>query len=203
MQRTFACLLTTVLLAGLAGCQSGEKKPAPGTVSRDRAAAAPGATRTAARPTAQTPKPPPRKRPRDQGDVVRRVVCVYDQKPWLNLDTYGDRDPEGIKFRVFLDTGANYGVLRDGTIHVDMYKITRVGKDKIERTLVSDWHYPTSEISRIKNPGMLGPGYFLHLVWASKDIAGSEVEIIVRFEDEDGNVARSGTKRLTIPKYTT
>ena len=42
---------------------------------------------------------------------IRRVVCVYDQRPWLNLDRAADRDPEGVRFRVFLDPGTGRGVL--------------------------------------------------------------------------------------------
>ena len=40
---------------------------------------------------------------RSRQNPIVRVVCLYDQKPWLNLDAAGDRDPEGIHFRVFLD----------------------------------------------------------------------------------------------------
>ena len=36
---------------------------------------------------------------------VRRVVCLYQQSPWISVDLAGDRDPEGIQFRVFLDAG--------------------------------------------------------------------------------------------------
>jgi hypothetical protein len=41
------------------------------------------------------------------------------------------------------------------------------------------------------------------LVWATKDVAGHEVEIIVQYEDPKGNLSRSGTKRLRVPKYST
>ena len=34
-------------------------------------------------------------RPRGQ-KIIRRVVCLYDHHPWLNLDRGGDRDVEGI-----------------------------------------------------------------------------------------------------------
>lgn len=129
--------------------------------------------------------------------------CIYDQKPWLNLDAEGDRDPEGVMIRTFLDTGTQYGVHREGKFHVEMYKIVKVSETKVERKLASDWHYSTSEIPKIKTPGMLGDGYVLHLVWATKDVAGHEVEFIVQYEDPKGNLSRSGTKRLRVPKYTT
>ena len=132
---------------------------------------------------------------------IRRVICVYDQKPWLNLDVMGDRDPEGIRYRVFLDPGDGNGVHRDGTLHVEMYQIDRVRKGEVQRTLVSDWHYPTSEVHTIAKPGMLGDGYYLYLRWARKDIPGHEVEIVTRFEDEHGRLAKSGTKRFRVPKY--
>ncbi len=131
------------------------------------------------------------------------VRCLYDQKPWLNLDKAGDRDPEGIRYRVFLDPGTGRGVLADGTFHVEMYKIGRSPDGAMERTLVSDWHYPTSAFHTIAKPGMLGEGYFLHLRWATKDIAGNEIEIITQYEDATGRTARSATKRLRVPKYTT
>jgi hypothetical protein len=135
--------------------------------------------------------------------AIRRVRCLYEQRPWLNLDRAGDRNPEGIRYRVFLDpseSGAK-GVLRDGTFHIEMYRIDRTPDGKVERTLVSDWHYATSEVPRIAKPGMLGEGYFLHLRWADKEVAGREIEIITVFEDMDGRKARSGTRRLKVPKY--
>jgi hypothetical protein len=134
---------------------------------------------------------------------VRRVVCLYDNRPWLNLDTHGDRDVEGIRFRAFLDAGRGRGCLRDGTMHVEMYRIGRDAEGKTTRTLVSDWHYPTRDLPTIAQTGMLGDGYFLHLRWATKALSGSEVELIARFEDSQGRVARSETKRLRIPKYST
>ena len=132
---------------------------------------------------------------------VQQVFSLYDQKPWLNLDIAGDRDPEGFRFRVFLDDGKGKGVLRDGTFHIAMYGIRRTGPTQIERTLVSDWDYPTSNFSRIKSK-LLGFGYLLRLRWASKDIAGMEVEVVTRFEDTDGNIVSAATKRLRVPKYT-
>ncbi|MFQ5462759.1 MAG: hypothetical protein ACE5E5_09045 [Phycisphaerae bacterium] len=132
---------------------------------------------------------------------VVAVHCIYGARPWLNLDRSGDRDPEGIRYRVFLDLGTNDAVIRDGMFHIEMYRIDRAGKGELERTLVSDWHYPTSRMPQIAKPGMLGPGYFLHLRWASKDIAGKEIEISTVFEDEFGRSARSETKRFRVPKY--
>jgi len=38
-------------------------------------------------------------------------------------------------------------------------------------------------------------------VWADKSLAGSEVDVLVWFEDPEGKIARAGTKRLEIPKY--
>ena len=132
---------------------------------------------------------------------VRSVIAVYDQKPWINVDAAGDRDPEGIEFRIFLDAGNGRGVLRDGTLHAEMYKVVNDDAGQQVRTLVSDWHYPTAEIPTIAHTGMLGNGYFLRLRWATKDLCGNEIEVITRFESPDGHSVRSGTKRLRIPKY--
>ena len=138
---------------------------------------------------------------RDKAVTIRRIACIYEQRPWLNLDAAGDRDPEGIWFRVFLDPGSGRGVHAKGMFHVEMYQIGRTPEGEPTRTLVSDWHYPSSKIARIAKPGMLGDGYMMQLRWASKSIAGNEVEVITRFEDAMGNVVRSGTKRLRVPKY--
>lgn len=132
---------------------------------------------------------------------VRRVVQVFDQRPWLNLDAAGDRNFEGIAYRVFLDDGRGRGSLRDGMLHVEMYRIRKSPDGTIQRELVSDWHYKTADVARIAEPGMLGPGYFLHLRWARKDIVGSEIEVVTMFEDPEGRIVRSGTKRLRVPKY--
>ncbi len=131
---------------------------------------------------------------------VRRVVCLYDQKPWLNLDSAGDRDPEGLHYRIFLDEGAGSGVFRNGVLRVEMYRIDRMSADRIERTLVSDWEYPTSAFQQVKS-NILGSGYHLRLRWALKELAGHEIEMITQFKDTDGNIVRSATKRLHVPRY--
>ena len=131
---------------------------------------------------------------------IRQVVCLFDQKPWINADAAGDRDPEGMRMRVFLDDGRGKGVLRDGTFHVEMYRITRVAGGSSERTLASDWHYPTSQFPTVAAK-ILGFGYHLHLRWATKEIAGREIEVVTQFEDVNGNLIRSATKRFRVPKY--
>jgi len=133
---------------------------------------------------------------------VHRVVCLYDASPWLNLDRSGDLDPEGFSFRVFLDAGTGRGEKLPGTLHVEMYRLERVpGVKRKQRTLVSDWHYPIDEMPQIAKPGMLGEGYYPQLAWADKNLAGSEVDVVVSFEDTEGNVVRAPTKRLKIPRY--
>ncbi len=136
-----------------------------------------------------------------RGSPIRHVISLYDQKPWLNLDVAGDRDPEGIHYRVFLDAGSGRGVHRDGTFVIAMYQIDRKASGETERTLVSDWKYPTSSFLRIKSK-LLGMGYHLRLRWASKKIAGHEIEVVTRYKDPDGNMVGAGTKRLRVPKYT-
>ncbi len=137
---------------------------------------------------------------RSRQDRVRRVVCLYDQRPWLNLDSAGDRDPEGVHYRLFLDEGAGSGVFRNGVFRVEMYRIDRKSTDEIERTLVSDWEYPTSALQRLKS-NILGNGYHVRLRWAHKDLAGHEIEMITQFKDTNGYIIRSATKRLHVPKY--
>lgn len=132
---------------------------------------------------------------------IQRVVCLYDQKPWLNLDKAGDRDPEGIRFRIFLDGGKSKGVLADGTFDIEMYRLDRKKDGNVDRFLASEWEYPTSKVNTIAKPGMLGEGYFVYLRWADKNLAGSEVELVTEFRSLDGNVVRAATKRLRIPKY--
>lgn len=134
---------------------------------------------------------------------IRAVRCIFDQRPWLNLDAAGDRDPEGIRYRVYLVDDSGKGVFVDGTLHVQMYSIERRPEAEVKRELFSDWHYPTDAVPRIAKPGMLGEGYFPHLRWTSKHISGREVEIVTSFESLDGRVTRSATKRLRIPKYAT
>jgi len=134
------------------------------------------------------------------GGGIHGVRCLFDQKPWLNADAAGDPDPEGLRYRVFLDTGSGKGVLRDGTFYVEMYDVRRGPSGAIERTLSSDWRYPTSELGTV-SAKILGKGYMLQLRWAKKDTAGHEIEVITSFIDRDGNTTRSATKRLRVPKY--
>ncbi len=136
------------------------------------------------------------------GKPVRQVVCLFDQKPWLNLDAAGDLDPEGIHFRVYLDPGSGLGVLRKGSFYVQLYVVERKPDGEVSRTLASDWRIPTKRVQPIRSP-ILGYGYHLKLRWARKSIAGREIEIVTTFEDPSGHVVRSGTKRLRVPKYNT
>ena len=138
-------------------------------------------------------------RHRRSGDI-HGVRCLFDQKPWVNADAAGDPDPEGVRYRVFLDPGDGKCVLRDGSFHIELYQITRTPTGETERTLVSDWNYPTSEFGTILSK-ILGKGYHIQLRWAKKDIAGHEVEMITQYIDPDGNTTRSATKRLRVPKY--
>ncbi len=176
-RRPGVCVLAVMLL--LAGCQA-----PPGA----------GATRGGASAEA--------KRVRRQGPPIRCVRCLYEQWPWLNLDREGDRDPEGIRYRIYLDpeTGEGKGVHRDGMLHIEIYRIDQIAERKIKRTLVSDYHYPTSAVHKV-GKGMLGDGYLVKLVWADKDLAGREIELITSYEDPFGKKARSGTKRFKVPKY--
>lgn len=134
------------------------------------------------------------------GPPVRNVVCLFDQRPWLNADSAADRDPEGLQYRVFLDTGQGKGQWRDGTFHIELYQVGRDADGKATRTLVSDWHYPSSQFTQVQ-AGFTGQGYRLQLYWSKKDLAGSEVELVTSFEDPSGTTSRSDTKRLRIPKY--
>ncbi len=134
--------------------------------------------------------------------IIRRVVCMYDQRPWLSLDRQGDLDVEGFWFRMFLDPGTGRGILAEGTFHIGMYRLERDATGAIsKRTLVSDWHYASTDLPRISKPGMLGDGYVPQLVWSDKGLSGSEVDIVVSFEDVEGDTARAGTKRMRIPVY--
>jgi hypothetical protein len=137
---------------------------------------------------------------RHQQRPVRRVVCLFDQRPWLNADAAGDRDPEGIQFRVFLDEDRDKGVLRNGTLHVEMYVIEPSKSGAPTRRLMSDWHIPTSELSQVK-ANILGMGYHVRLRWAEKATAGHEIEMVTKFEDTDGRITRAGTTRRRVPKY--
>lgn len=131
---------------------------------------------------------------------IQHLRSLFDQRPWLNLDAAGDRDPEGIHYRVFLDDGSGKGVHRDGVLHVEMYLIDRTESGELQRTLVSDWKAPTSNFQPVKSK-MLGMGYHVRLRWASKATAGHEVELVTRYDGLDGNVVQSATKRLRVPRY--
>ncbi len=165
-------LLAAFLLIG-AGCQSAGPTGSPG-----------------GRKSMFSAKQPP----------IRRVVCLFDQRPWLNADAAGDRDPEGIRYRVFLDTGDSKGVLREGTFHVQMYRIKREGGKEVGRDLECDWHYPTGQFDTV-SAKILGEGYMLQLRWPKKDTAGNEIELVTTYEAPDGRTVRSATTRKRVPKY--
>ncbi|MFQ5493881.1 MAG: hypothetical protein ACE5EX_00730 [Phycisphaerae bacterium] len=132
--------------------------------------------------------------------VIQRVACLYDPKPWLNQDVEGDRKPEGIHYRAFLDPGTGRGVLKEGRFHIEMYAVEQDESGEATRTLVSDWIYSTDAYPRIKSE-IFGLGYHIQLVWASKDIAGKDIELVTRFEDSAGNVATAGTYKKRVPVF--
>ncbi len=143
--------------------------------------------------------PPSSSHPSRSGDI-HGVVCLFDQKPWISVDAAGDPDPEGLRYRVFLDPGKGKCVLRDGSFRIELYQIDRAAGGEAQRTLVSDWNYPTSELGTILSK-ILGKGYHIQLRWAKKDTAGHEIEVVTQFIDRYGNATRSPTKRLRVPKY--
>ncbi len=134
-------------------------------------------------------------------EVVQRVLCLYDQKPWVNNDSRGDRDPEGVRFRAYLKAGQGRSVVREGMFQIDIYRYTPTVDGKLERTLIGDYRYPSTMFSRIDG-GLLGPGYLIQLNWGPKDTPGHEIEIVTTFQDDYGNTARAETKRLRVPKFT-
>jgi len=197
--RAFAvCLGMLLVLTATSGCRSwresrAAKKPSP----------SPRHTSVVTSQPKPASKSAPRREPASPSTSdgsLRQVVSLFDQRPWLNLDTAGDRDPEGIQFRVFLVDGTTRGVHMDGMLHVEMYRIGRLEDGSIDRKLSADWHYHTSELATIRS-NMLGDGYNLKLRWAEKSVAGTEIEVLTRFESADGESIRSGTKRLRVPKY--
>jgi hypothetical protein len=168
---TATCLGVLALVAG--GCRSAERAGAGSGTSSPR---------------------------RSRSSDIHGVRCLYDQKPWINADAAGDPDPEGIRYRVFLDPGTGRCVLRDGSFRIELYQIDRTDTGGVERVLVSDWNYPTSEFGTVVSK-ILGKGYHVQLRWGKKNIAGHEIEVITQFIDRDGATTRSATKRLRVPKY--
>ena len=133
---------------------------------------------------------------------VRRVICIYGENPWLNLDRYGDRDPEGVWYNVYLSTGAEPGVHRPGWLEVELYRLVPTAEGTIERVQDAGYRYATSEVPVIKKPGMMGDGYVIMLMWPRKDTAGCEIELVTTYEDPDGRRVRAETKSLRVPRYT-
>ena len=135
---------------------------------------------------------------------LNHVVTVYNKNPWLNADRAGDPDPEAIKFKVFLFRSRSdaRSVLRNGIFHIDMYKIRREAGREVSRDLVADYHYSTDRVKRIPQPGLMGPGFIIGLLFPDKSIAGQEITILVTFEDEFGNMIRAQPKSLAVPKRT-
>ena len=135
---------------------------------------------------------------------LNHVVTIYNKNPWLNADRAGDPDPEAIKFKIFLFRSRSdaRSVLRNGIFHIDMYKIGRERGREVSRDLVADYHYSTDRVKRIPQPGLMGPGYIIGLIFPDKTIAGCEITILVTFEDEFGNMIRAQPKSLTVPKRT-
>ncbi len=141
---------------------------------------------------------------RDRTGRIRYIRCLYDQKPWVSADKAGDRDPEGIHYRVFLQPvskdGFSKSVLQDGELYIEMYRIDRERDGTTTRVLVSDWRYPTSTFQPLRSK-VLGMGYHIWLRWAKKSLAGKDVEFVTWFEDSYGKKVRSSTKRFLVPSY--
>ncbi len=181
-----------VVLVATCGCHTSDKHDTSYSIA--------GSSGEVKRPTEKVP----RKRKHTSDARIRHIRCLYDQKPWISTDRAGDRDPEGIQYRVFLEPatvkGVGKSILRDGEIYIEMYIIERKSDGTVGRALVSDWRYPTSTFQTIRST-FLGMGYHIWLRWATKSIAGKEIEIITWFEDVTGQKVRSGTKRFRVPRY--
>ncbi|MHC5110941.1 MAG: hypothetical protein ACYTHJ_13810 [Planctomycetota bacterium] len=129
--------------------------------------------------------------------AVVAVRCLYDSRPFFSYD--GDTLPDSIRYRVFLDTGDNVGIMRSGKFHIELYKLERYRDGTVKRKLICEWDRLSSEMNTIAKPGLLGEGFVFQLWTGTNDISGKEIEISTVFEDEYGRKARSVTRHVASP----
>jgi len=136
------------------------------------------------------------------GPPIARLVMFHELTPWLNLDPGRDAEAEGFSFFLYLFSAkGGRGVHRDGIIHIEIFRRIRTANGDSRRELVDTWTYPTSEVHYSKTPNQyFGHYYRVDLSWIPYDLSGTELEIEIRFEDEQGRVTYATRKNLLVPK---
>ncbi len=131
---------------------------------------------------------------------VVKLICLYDQNPFVSFDEEGDLNVEGFRVTVVLASRkTGKGIAEDGVIRVKMYRIDRTPGSKPVRVLLREWPVNNAGLRTFKSP-VFGEGYKLLFQWAKEDdVLGHDVQLVVSFERADGRVIRSQTKALKVP----
>jgi len=137
-----------------------------------------------------------------RSDIVRVATFFNSQRIWLNFDAPPTREPQGLKFSVFLTASdRELGVFGDGTIHVDLFQTQGTPDSAANRVHLKRWSFNAEQARpfRAKKPTRYGWGYGLRLPWGDLDVRGKEIQIIVSFERRDGRVISGLPQYLKVP----
>jgi len=140
--------------------------------------------------------------PKKQKNIVA-VRTFGFKEPWVSFDAAGDRNAEGFKMTVVLESGdAPIGVYGDGTLTIKMYRITPGARGGRARELACEWSFTPEEampfLSRKRRDW--GWGYGLRLNWGDTDVYGQEIEVVAAFTLMDGRVLAGTPLSMKVPK---
>lgn len=124
------------------------------------------------------------------------------KEPWISFDAEGDRNAEGFKLTVVLESGDGpQGVVGDGLLMIKMYRIDRGPGGKRMREPACEWEFTPEQatpfLSRKKREW--GWGYGLRLNWGDADVYGREVEVVASFKLLDGRVIAGTPLSMKVP----
>jgi hypothetical protein len=130
---------------------------------------------------------------------IFRVVCFFPQNMWTSFDAEGDLNCEGFAFVMYLlSRQTERGTLVPGTLHIDLYTVSKDASGRKTRALARQWSQPMDEVPR-RSPTKFGNGYQPTVTWGEMDMLGKRVEIVVRYESPSGRVVQSQTHATKVP----
>jgi hypothetical protein len=134
---------------------------------------------------------------------IVRLITFCKNNPWVNLDTAGDPNPEGLRVTCYAvsartDRGAN----ADGTFRFKLFTISHPqGAEPIGRLVKTcEFDADKAQFYRVsRHVPHLGWPYMFTLDWGDAEVYGREIRVVPEFVRRDGRIISGTPKSFRVP----